>query len=210
MFKSTLKAGAAFGLVGFILGAVLSATVVGAFGLSASTSNSPSLDKSKTEMVGVNAASINSVPQRFILPIVGNDEIEAAIKDFPPKGQSKLREDLANGTSRLLWLTAWDWDTAEGEPANTVLIASDNYRQLVSLNNRRTRIAIREPKSGYIEMRGVYTVDGNINISLLSGTQPIALPVMAPGETTRIAVEGVAKITPSMDLPKRIPSLPED
>ena len=208
MFKSTLKAGAAFGLVGFILGAVLSATVVGAFGLSASTSPSP--DQSKTEMAGVNTASTYSAPQRFILPIVGNDEIEAAIKDFPPKGQSKLREDLANGTTRLLWLTAWDWDTAEGEPANTVLIATDNYRQLVSLNNRRTRIAIREPKSGYIEMRGVFTVDGNINISLLSGTQPIALPVMAPGKTTRIAVEGVAKIVAPTDIPEIIPSLPED
>ena len=209
MFKSTLKAGAAFGLVGFILGAVLSANV-GAFGLSASTLPSPSPEQLKPEMVGVNPASIYSLPQRFIFPIVGNDEIEAAIKDFPPKGQSKLREDLANGTTRLLWLTAWDWDTAEGEPANTVLIASDNYRQLVSLNNRRTRIAIREPKSGYIEMRGVFTVDGNINISLLSGTQPIALPVMVPGKTTRIGVEGVAKIVAPTDIPEIIPSLPED
>lgn len=207
MFKSTLKAGVAFGLVGFILGAVLSANV-GAFGLPASAPSSP--DKSKTEMVGVNAASTYSTPQRFILPIVGNDEIEAAIKDFPPKGQSKLREDVANGTSRLLWLTAWDWDTAEGQPANTVLISTDNYRQLVSLNNRRTRIAIREPKSGYIEMRGVFTVDGNINVSLLSGTQAIALPVMAPGKITKIPVEGVAKIAASIDIPKKIPSLPED
>jgi hypothetical protein len=150
------------------------------------------------------------VPQRFLLTIVESDEIEAAIKDFPFKGQKKLREELTSGTTRLLWLTAWDWDTAEGEPANTILISTDNYRQIVSLNNRRTRIAIREPKSGYIEVQGVYTVDGNINISLLSGTQPIALPVMAPGTKTRIAVEGVVKVTASMPAPKRIPSLPED
>jgi hypothetical protein len=208
MFKSNLKAGTAFGLVGFILGAVLSAAAGAAFGLSTSTLPLP--DKSKTEMVSTKALSGYSVPQSFLLTIVENDEIEAAIKDFPPKGQSNLREELANGTSRLLWLTAWDWDTAEGEPANTVLILTDNYRQIVSLNNRRTRIAIREPKSGYIEMRGVYTVDGNINISLLSGTQPIALPVMAPGETTRIAVEGVAKTTASIAIPENIPALPED
>jgi hypothetical protein len=87
-----------------------------------------------------------------------------------------------------LWLTAWDWDTAE-ETGNTISILSDGYRKYVTLNSRRTRIAIPESRSGYIEMRGEATEDGNISISLLSGTQPIALPPMSPEQTVRIQID---------------------
>ena len=170
---------------------------------------SASPNKLQTETADANAASTIRLHQRFILPIVTSDEIEVALNDFPVKGRSKLRDDVTNGNYRLLWLTAWDWDTAEDDPANTVLISSDVYRQLVKLNNRRTRIAIREPKSGYIEMRGLYTVDGNISISMLSGTQPIALPVMAPGKITQINVVAAAANAASIDIPVNIPSLSE-
>jgi hypothetical protein len=57
------------------------------------------------------------------------------------------------------------------------------------LNSRRTRIAIPEPRSGYIEMRGEATEDGNISISILSGTQPIALPRMSPGQAIRFQID---------------------
>jgi hypothetical protein len=187
MLISKLRTGPVWGLGGLILGVVLSATVGGALGLSASTPPSP--NKSQTEAVNENAALTISLPQRIILSVVKNDEIDVAIKDFSLKSQSRVREDLINGKYRLLWLTLWDWDTEEGEAANTVMISTDAYRQLVSLNNRRTRIAIREPQSGYIGMRGVFTADGNINISLLSGTQPIALPRMSPGQDIKLKID---------------------
>jgi hypothetical protein len=38
-------------------------------------------------------------------------------------------------------------------------------------------------------MRGEATEDGNIAISLLSGTQPIALPRMLAEQTIRIQIE---------------------
>ena len=85
---------------------------------------------------------------------VKNDEIEAAINDFPLGVQRKIRTDVATGKYRLLWLTAWDWDTAEGEPGNTISIFSHDYRRFVTLAGRRTRIAIAEPWSGTIELRG--------------------------------------------------------
>jgi len=49
--------------------------------------------------------------------------------------------------------------TAE-ETGNTISILSDDYRRYVTLNGRRTRIAIPEPRSDYIEMRGEVTEDG--------------------------------------------------
>lgn len=205
---SELAARPVWGLGGLILGVILSAAIGGALG----TSVSPSTNRAQTETADVKVASSISVPQRFILPIVKNEEIDAAIKDFPVKGQGQLREDLKNGEYRLLWLTAWDWDTAEGEPANTIIISTDIYRQLVALNSRRTRIAIREPKSGYIGMRGVFTADGNINVSLLSGTQPIALPVLAPGQEIKFKVDAqeVVEHPPIKAISENIPSLPDE
>ena len=128
------------------------------------------------------------LPQRIIVSGVKGDEIEAAISDFPVGTQRKIRKDIASGKYRLLWLTAWDWDTAE-ETGNTISILSDDYRRYVTLNGRRTRIAIPEPRSGYIEMRGEVTEDGNISISILSGTQPIALPRMSPGQAIRFQID---------------------
>jgi hypothetical protein len=87
-----------------------------------------------------------------------------------------------------LWLTVWDWDTAK-ETGDTISILSDGYRRYATLNNRRTRIAIPEPRSGYIEMRGEVAEGENISISLLSGTQPIALPSMPPGQAIRIQID---------------------
>lgn len=69
------------GLGGLILGVALSATVGGALGLSFS----PSPGKSQTKTAEVSVASSISLPQLFVLPVVKNDEIEAAIKDFPIK-----------------------------------------------------------------------------------------------------------------------------
>ena len=123
------------------------------------------------------------------MSIVKTDEVEAAINTFAAGAQRKIRKDVANGKYRLAWLTVWDWDTAEGEVGNTISILSNDYRRYVMLNERRTRIAIPAPRSGYIEMRGEVSEDDNISISLLSGTQPIALPTMSPGQTVRIQIE---------------------
>jgi hypothetical protein len=38
-------------------------------------------------------------------------------------------------------------------------------------------------------MRGEVTEDGNISISILSGTQPIALPRMSPGQAIRFQID---------------------
>jgi hypothetical protein len=172
--------GPIWGFAGFLLGAALSGTAVGALGHS--TSLSPQVP------VG-NAEASRALPQRVVVSVVKNEEVEAAINTFAVGAQRKVRKDVASGKYRLVWLTTWDWDTAEGEVGNTISILSGDYRGYVTLNERRTRIAIPEPPSGYIEMRGEVSEDDNISISILSGTQPIALPTMSPGQVIKIQIE---------------------
>ena len=136
--------GAIWGLAGFILGAALSGTAVGALGHTASTSPQPQAPQALVQ----NAGASPVLPQRIIVSRVKDDEIEAAINDFPVGVQRKVRIDVAKGKYRLLWLTAWDWDTAEGEAGNTISILSHDYRRFVTLTERRTRIAMPEPRSG--------------------------------------------------------------
>ena len=178
--------GPIWGLAGFILGAVLSGSAVGALGLS--TSLAPPFDKPQVQAPVGNADGSRVLPQRVVVSVVKSDEVEAAINTFAVGAQRKIRKDVANGKYRLVWLTVWDWDTAEGEIGNTISILSGDYRRYVTLNERRTRIAIPEPRSGYIEMRGEVADEGNIAISLMSGTQPIALPRMSPGQSLKIDI----------------------
>lgn len=181
-----LKKGATWGLAGFILGTVVSGLAVGALGRSTATSPSPDKPQAQAPVEMPNGTL--ALPQRIIVPRVENDEIEAAINSFAVSVQPKIRKDVASGKYRLLWLTAWDWDTA-GDTGDSISILSDGYRKYATLNNRRTRFAIPEPRSGYIEVRGEVVESGNISISVLSGTQPLALPQMALEQTVRIQIE---------------------
>jgi hypothetical protein len=188
MFKLE-RTGPIWGLTGFILGAALAGTAVGALGHSGPTLLSPSSYEPQTEALDSNADAALVLPQRVIASVVKIDEIEAAINNFSAGLQRKVRNDVASGKYRLLWLTVWDWDTAV-ETGDTISILSDDVRQYVTLNSRRTRIAIPEPRSGYIEIRGeVPTVDGNISISILSGTHPIALPRMPSAQAIRLQID---------------------
>ena len=183
MFKRT---GAIWGLVGVTLGVLLSGAAVGVIGTPAARVVSP--DTIQINEISKDLSSPITLSRPIILPIVKSDEIDAAINSFSKKEQHKLREDLASRGYQLLWLTVWDWDTEAGEDGTTISIGVDDYRRIVKLNSRRTRTVIREPKSGYIEFRGETTDDGNISISLLSGTQPIALPSIPSGKIVRVPI----------------------
>ena len=169
-----------WGLIGFTLGALLSGAAVGAIGYAGAPVPSSTMQE----------AAISQVERKFpvyLLP-VKSDEIEAAVSSLPKKEQRIIRQDLAKQKYELLWLTVWDWDTAAGEEGNTISITSDDFRRIITLNAQRTRTVIPRPKSGYLEFRGEATEDGNVSISLLSGTQPIALRTLPPGITNRVIV----------------------
>ena len=168
------------GLVGFTLGALLSGAAVGAIGYAGARDPSSTMQE----------AAISQVERKFpvYLHPVKSDEIEAALSSLPKKEQRIIRADLANQKYELLWLTIWDWDAVAGEEGNIISITSDDFRRIITLNPQRTRTAIPRPKSGYLEFRGEATADGNVSISLLSGTQPIALQTVPPGITIKVKV----------------------
>ena len=168
------------GLIGFTLGALLSGAAVGAIGYAGARVPSSTVQE----------AEIRKIEHSFpvYLPVVKSDEIDAAVSSLPKKEQRIIREDLAAQKYELLWLTIWDWDTATAEEGNTISITSDEFRRIITLNGQRTRTVIPRPKTGYIELRGEATEDGNVSISLLSGTQPIALAAMPPGRIKKIVV----------------------
>src|SRR3954462_7783726 len=192
MFKSK---GPAWGLAGFILGGVLSGGAVGA--LQHSLLTPPPTDEPQLQASVTNPDTSPVLPQRILTSFIKSDEVEAAINTFPVSAQRKIRKEVAAGKYRLAWLTIWDWDTAAGEVGNAVSILTDDYRRYVTLNERRSRIAIPVPRSGYIEIRGEVSDDDNIAISLLSGTTPIALPAMSPGHVIKVHVEATEPVAVS-------------
>lgn len=169
-----------WGLVGLTLGALLSGAAVDALGKAGERVSSSTRQEAASRVVE------HAFP--VYLPPVESNEIETAISSLPKKVQRLVREDLANKKYELLWLTIWDWDTAPGEEGDTVSITSDEFRRVITLNGHRTRTVIPRPKSGYLDLRGEVTGDGIIAISVLSGTQPIALAAMPPGRTERLLV----------------------
>ena len=169
-----------WGLIGFTLGALLSGAAVGAIGYAGARVPSSTMQETAT-------SKIKNVFTAY-LPPVKSDEIDAAVSSLPKKEQRIIREGLANQKYQLLWLTIWDWDTSVGEEGNTISIASDDFRRIITLNAQRTRTVIPRPKSGYLEFRGEATEDRNISISYLSGSQPIALRTMPTGITKKIMV----------------------
>jgi len=189
---SILRSCPAWGLAGLVVGATLSAAAV----MALRPVGAPAPVQPASAASTQKDASAKILPQRIILPVVAKDEIEAAIKDFPVGVQPKIRKDVTSGKYRLLWLTAWDWDVAI-ELGDTVSILANDYRRFVQLNSHRTRIAIPDPESGTIELRGEVSEDGIIAISVLSGSQPIALPRMAIGQPLRINIDRQERVTVS-------------
>jgi len=176
------------GIAGFVLGVAVSATTMGVLAFSRTPN---SLEMAKSVVPATTAPDrVKTYGHRIVLPAVASNEIDDAIASMglPPVEQHRVHQDLDEGQYRLLWLTLWDWDTTD-DKGDTISITGDNYRRLFVMRNRRTRIAIPEPKSRYLELRGEQTEDGIIAISLLSGAQPLALPRMSLGQSVRIEVD---------------------
>src|SRR4030088_8319 len=106
MFKLE-RTGLIWGLTGFILGAALSGTAVGSLGHSGPTLLSPSSYEPQTQALHNNADAPLVLPQRVIVSVVKIDEIEAVINNFSAGLQRKVRNGVASGKYRLLWLTVW-------------------------------------------------------------------------------------------------------
>ncbi len=130
------------------------------------------------------------MPDRVYLPSVAPQDYNQALDSMglSPPERRQMRSDIEARKTRLLWLTLWDWDT-QTESGDTILITAGGYQRLFTLSSHRTRIAIPEPRSGTIELRGERSEDGIIAISFLTGSRPVAVPYMRPGDTTRLEID---------------------
>jgi len=173
------------GLVGFVLGIFVAGAAFSVFALSGQTPVAARRIEPAHPLV-----QVKTYTHRIVLAAIGRQDIDGAVATMglPHLEQQRIREDLEEGRYRLLWLTLWDWD-ASTEKGDTISISSDTYRRLFTLHNRRTTIAVPEPKSGYLELRGEQSEDGNISISLLSGAQPLALPRMSLGQAIKVEID---------------------
>jgi hypothetical protein len=180
------RTGLAGALVGFIFGVALTAGVMSVF--FASSAPAP-VSSRRSEQAQVQAP-VKTYSHRILVAAVKRDDVDEAIAtmSLPHTEQQRIRDDVQEGKYRLVWITLWDWDTTN-EKGDTISLTSDAYRRLFTLRNRRTTIAVPEPKSGYLELRGEQTEDGIFNISLLSGAQPLALPHMALGQSIRVEID---------------------
>jgi hypothetical protein len=181
------RIGLAGGIAGFAFGVVLTAGIMSIF----IASSAPLATTSRrSEQVVAPQPQVKTYSHRILVAPVKHDELGDAIAtmNLPHTDQQRMRDDVDEGKYRLIWITLWDWDTAT-EKGDTISIASDAYRRLFTLHNRRTTIAVPEPKSGYLELRGEQTEDGMIAISLMSGATPLALPHMTLGQIIRVEID---------------------
>ena len=130
------------------------------------------------------------MPDRVYLPGVAAQDYNQALDSMglSPPERRQIRDDIAARKVRLLWLTLWDWDT-QTESGDTILITAGDYQRRFTLSSHRTRIAIPEPRSGIIELRGERSEDGIIAISFLTGNRPVAVPYMRPGDTAKLEID---------------------
>jgi hypothetical protein len=181
------RIGLAGGVAGFAFGVILTAAVMSVF---MAFTTPPTTSSRRSEQPLLQQPQVKTYSHRILVAPVKHEELGDAINsmNLPHTEQQRARDDVDEGKYRLLWLTLWDWDTST-EKGDTISIGSDGYRRLFTLRNRRTTIAVPEPRSGYIELRGEQTEDGVIAISLLSGATPLALPHMTLGQIIRVEID---------------------
>jgi hypothetical protein len=170
------------GLAFLLVAAALSGGGVGAAVDRLGSSSAPAVrETASTKLV---------LPDRVYLPRVAAQDYNQALDSMglsPTEGR-QMRSDIAAGKVRLLWLTLWDWDT-QTESGDGILITAGDYQRHFTLSSHRTRIAIPEPRSGTIELRGERSDDGIIAISFLTGSRPVAVPYMRPGDTAKLEID---------------------
>lgn len=121
------------------------------------------------------------------LAVVKKADTEAAIEGMAVTVEKKqeLREAVAAGRERLVWLTLWDTVAEDGD---VVHVQSGTFSQTVPLLHAPKRIAIPEPPTGVVNITGGRDGGGGITIGILSGETPVNLPFLKPGQVVGVPV----------------------
>ncbi len=119
--------------------------------------------------------------------LVPDVEVDRALDDIvlPPAEVSLLKRDLADGTTKLVYVTLWDDVAVDGD---VVRLSSNGLSIDVPLTNVPVRVAIPAPPQGVVNLIGVRDGGGGITVAVLSGTAKVPLPSLAPGQKIGIPV----------------------
>lgn len=125
--------------------------------------------------------------QPLHVDIVKEEELPKAIAtmNISRKDQKEIQTDIANGQTRLIWVTLWD---TVAEDDDVVEIESGGFHLNILLKNAIQRIAVPEPPSGTLNLSGVRDGGGGITVGMLSGTSPVNLPLMEVGQALGVPV----------------------
>lgn len=99
--------------------------------------------------------------------------------------EQRLRTALADGTTRLVYLTFSDVLEEDGD---RVRIESDGFVSEVTIMHKPTKVVFPEPPSGIANVTGTYDGGGGITIKITSGETPVNLPFMQVGQVVGIPV----------------------
>ena len=167
--------------LGLIAGAVALVAIGIAGALWASGGSSDSVSDATRQAW---AASFAAAPPTR-LNVVPAAEVDRALGEMqlPPAQQQQLRDDLANGRTRLVWLSFTDVMAEDGD---MVRIESGPYAAQVTAVNTPTRVYLPEPPSGVVNVTGVRDGGGGITIAITSGGTPVNLPFMSVGQVVGI------------------------
>lgn len=123
----------------------------------------------------------------FHVPRVTAAEIPAALAlmQLPPAESQSLKAQIDNNQVKLIWVTLWDTMAEDGD---TVQLDSGGYRTVVKLKNAMQKVAVPEPENGIITVTGVYDGGGGITVGMISGDQPVNLPIMDVGQVLAVPI----------------------
>ena len=103
----------------------------------------------------------------------------------PEQKRTEIKEAVASGQTRLVWMTLWDTVVEDGD---VVQIDSGSFSQTVPLLHAPKRIAIPAPPTGVVNVTGGRDGGGGITIGILSGQTPVNLPYLDPGQVVGVPV----------------------
>ena len=105
-----------------------------------------------------------------------------------PQARQALERDLDAGRVRLGWLTLWDDQVQDGD---VISLSGAGFSRTIALTKQPQQIAVPIGASGDpFVVRGVRDGGAGITVAATSAGSRVPLPIMAPGETFDLYLQG--------------------
>lgn len=125
--------------------------------------------------------------QPFSIPVLDKDEVLQQVQQLPLSGeqQSNLLAQLlkSNANTRLVALTVWDDVAPDGD---VIQISSAGYTQSVTLSKSPQTLHFPVSEERPVVITGIHDGGGGITLGFTGSGQPVALPVLAEGQSLNI------------------------